>query len=160
MKRIFFASVLLLAATVAHGSILLTTPYSVTGPLGVALGTATNATATSKTFNWQTNTACLTYSFGTVTASAGIDQSFTVLAGSPTVTNCLNLTSGTWVATLNAPGAAPTAIMSGVLSSVQLPYAIATYTGPLTPLRDAADYFAMGTFLPGTQPDLWGAGDL
>ncbi len=52
----------------AHASILLFTPYCITGPAGVAVACATSATATAKTFNWVTNTACITYSFGSVTS--------------------------------------------------------------------------------------------
>ena len=161
MKRKLALFMILLVPILAHGSILLTTPYSVTGPTGIAVGTATNATAISKTYNWASNTACLTYAFGTVTVAGGIDQSFTVLAGSPTVTLCLNLNSGNWFATLtSSAGQVQGTIASGTLQSTQLPSAVTVYTGPSTPLRDAADYFAMSTFLPGTQPDLWGSGDL
>ena len=141
----------------AHASIHLTTPYSVAGPTGtVTTGTAASATATSKTFDFQANLACMVYSFGTVTVSGGIDQTFTPLAGAPTVTLCLNLTSGAWTAGVtNGP-----LLQSGTITGTGLTNAQAVYTGANTPLRDAADYFASTTFLPGTQPDLWGAGDL
>lgn len=125
----------------AQASILLTTPYCVTGPSGIAVACSANATATSKTFNWITNAACITYSFGAATASGGIDQTFTPTAPAPTVTMCLNITpttGGQWFAGIT--NGAP--ISSGTLTSSQLSAAIVTYTGALTPLRDSADYFA------------------
>lgn len=144
----------------AQAHILLATPYGVTGPTGIALGTATMATAVSDSYNWITNTACITYAFGTATFSGGIDNGFTQLSGAPTVTNCLNLNTGFWSATVNGGSQVILANSSGTLTGTNLTAAIAVYTGPFVALRDAADYFAMGTFLPGTQPDLWGAGDL
>lgn len=141
-------------ATPAYASITLTTPYTLSGPAGtVAAGTANSATATGKTFDWQANQACITYSFGTVTKTGSTDTSFAVLAGAPTITNCLNLTTGNWQATTSGfPGGV---IMTGTLTGGQLSSAITVYSGPLTPLRDAADFFASTTFLPGTQSDTW-----
>jgi hypothetical protein len=150
------ALLILLLPMAANASVRLTTPYSVTGPTGFATATALNATATSNVFNWQSNTACITYSFGAVTAAGGIDQTFTPLPGAPTVTNCLNLTTGVWIAFIDQGPV----LATGTLAGSQLTAAITVYTGPLTVLRDNADYFASVTFLPGTQPDLWGAGDL
>jgi hypothetical protein len=155
MKKTLIACVFLFAS-MAHAHILLTNAYGVTGPTGFALPTAPNATATSKTFDYQSNSACITYSFGTATVAGGLDTGFTVLANAPTVTLCLNLSSGAWSAGItNGP-----LLTSGTLTGAQLTSAQTVYTGPQTALRDAADFFAMGTFLPGTQPDLWGAGDL
>jgi hypothetical protein len=134
----------------------LTTAYSVTGPAGFSSSSAPHATATSKTFDFLANNACITYSFGTATFSGGLDTGFTVLAGAPTVTLCLNLTSGAWSAGItNGP-----LLQSGTLTGASLTNAQTVYTGANTPLRDAADFFASTTFLPGTQPDLWGSGDL
>lgn len=136
--------------------ILLTNPYGITGPSGISQASAPHATATSKNFDWQANEASITFSFGTAISSGGINTSFTVLANAPTVTLNLNLTTGAWQAGItNGP-----LLQNGTLTGSQLTSAQATYTGPNTPLRDAADFFAMGTFLPGTQPDLWGSGDL
>lgn len=155
MKR-FLPLLCFLLTIPAHAHILLTSPYQVTGPTGIASTSALHATAISKTYSWATNTACITYAFGTATFSGGLDTGFTVLASAPTVTLCLNLTSGAWSAGItDGP-----LLQSGTLTGVQLTNAQSTYTGPTTALRDAADYFAMGTFLPGTQPDLWGSGDL
>jgi hypothetical protein len=147
---------LLLFSKPASAHVLLTTAYDVTGPTGIASSSAPNATAVSNTYTWTTNTACITYAFGTATTSGGLDTGFTVLASAPTVTMCLNLTSGAWSAGVTN-GAL---ISSGTLTGSQLTSAQSTYIGPATALRDAADDFAMGTFLPGTQPDLWGSGDL
>ena len=155
IKKLGF--LVLLATLSAQASVRLTTAYSVTGPNGFATASALNATATGNAFNWQTNTACITYSFGSVTVSGGIDQTFTPLAGAPTIQNCLNLNNGQWIAINGGNG---NVLMSGTLTGSQLTAAIAVYTGPLTALRDNADYFASVTFLPGTQPDLWGSGDL
>jgi hypothetical protein len=158
MKKFLLLAVLM-CATMAHAHILLTTPYSITGPTGIAISSVPAATATSKTYDWVANIACISYSFGTVTSSSGIDSAFVVTPGAPVVMNCLNLGNGSWVATSNT-GQGITILNSGILTGASLTGAITVYTGPLTALRDAADYFAMGTFLPGTQPALWGAGDL
>lgn len=155
MKRLLLFLCFLLAIP-AHAHILLTTAYSVTGPAGFSSASAPHATATSKTFDFQANQACVIYSFGTATFSGGLDTGFTPLAGAPTVTLCLNLTSGAWQAGItNGP-----LLQSGTLTGASLTNAQAVYTGANTPLRDAADFFATSTFLPGTQPDLWGSGDL
>jgi hypothetical protein len=102
------------------------------------------------------NSVSITYSFGTATSSAGINTAFAVAANTPTITNTLFLSNGNWTAVLNGSGT----IGRGTLTGPNLAGAITVYSGPLTALRDAADYFAMGTFLLGTQPDLWGTGDL
>jgi hypothetical protein len=156
--KIFALLLGLLFAIPAHAHILLTTAYDVTGPTGFATSSAPNATAISTSFTWSStgNVACITYAFGTATFSGGLDTGFTVQASAPTVTNCLNLTTGAWAAGItNGP-----LLQSGTLTGANLTAAIATYTGPATALRDAADFFASTTFLPGTQPDLWGSGDL
>lgn len=151
-----FVLFLLALPLTAHAHILLTNPYQVTGPTGIASTQALHVTATSKTFDFQANEACVTYSFGTATFSGGLDIGFTSLAGAPTVTLCLNLTSGAWQAGItNGP-----TLQSGTLTGASLTNAQTVYVGANTQLRDAADYFASTTFLPGTQPDLWGSGDL
>jgi len=156
MKIRLMLALLWFAPALAHAHILLTNPYQVTGPTGISTTAATSATATSKTFDFLANNACITYSFGTATVSGGLDTAFTVLPGAPTVTLCLNLTSGAWSAGItNGP-----LLQSGTLTGASLTNAQAVYTGANTPLRDAADFFATSTFLPGTQPDLWGTGDL
>lgn len=155
MKQLILAFVLSFSS-VAHAHILLTTAYDVTGPTGIATNSAPNATAVSNTYTWTNNTACITYAFGTATFSGGLDTGFTVLSSAPTVTMCLNLTSGAWSAGITN-GAL---LSSGTLTGGQLSSAQTTYIGPATALRDAADDFAMTTFLPGTQPDFWGVGDL
>jgi hypothetical protein len=155
MKRLVLA-LTLCAPSLAHAHILLTTPYDITGPSGFATASAPHATAISKTFDFQANNACIVYGFGTATVAGGLDTSFTVLASAPTVTLCLNLTSGAWQAGItNGP-----LLQSGTLSGVGLTNAQTVYTGANTQLRDAADFFATTTFLPGTQPNLWGSGDL
>ena len=158
MKNLFAAFVLICVSVYAEASCTLTTPYT-SGVLGG--GTANYATATSTSHDWQANTVSITYSLGTVTQSAGIDSAFVVLAGAPTMTNTLNLATGYWAATTPYSGVP---IAQGTLTAPQLAAAITVYTGPLTALRDAADYFActvgQGNFLPGAQNDLWGVGDL
>lgn len=154
--KFLFSLLGLLLAIPAHAHILLTNPYQVTGPTGIASTEALHATAVSDAYTWTTNTACITYAFGTATFSGGLDTGFTVLASAPTVTLCLNLTSGAWSAGItNGP-----LLQSGTLTGSGLTNAQSTYVGPQTALRDSADYFASTTFLPGTQPDLWGSGDL
>ena len=125
--------------------IQLTTPYSAIGPTGfVAIP---HATAMSKSFDWGTNIVTVTFGLGTATAAGGIDTGFVVAAGTPAVVLSLNITpgNGNWTATLNG-----VLLAQGALTTPQLTGAIAVYMGPATALRDAADYFAMGTFLPGT----------
>jgi hypothetical protein len=99
----------------------------------------------------------ITYSLGTATFSGGTDSAFTVAACAPTYTNVLNLSTGTWVLTLNGVGV----VASNTLTGPQLSAAITTYSGAATALRDAADQFLTisGTGLLttplGTQPDTW-----
>jgi hypothetical protein len=157
MNRVILALVFVLASCIpARAHILLTTPYDVTGPSGFATASAPHATAISKNFDFQGNNACIVYGFGTATFSGGLDTGFTLLSSAPTVMLCHNLTSGAWQAGItNGP-----LLQSGTLTGVSLTNAQAVYTGANTPLRDAADFFATSTFLPGTQPDLWGSGDL
>lgn len=150
------ALVLLLLSKAALASVLLTSPFNPGYTVNGVSISATNATATSDSFDWLMNTACVVYEYGTVTVSGQVDQTFTPLSGAPLVTNCLNLTTGAW----NAYTSQGTNLASGTLTGAQLASAISTYTGPLTALRDAADYFASTTFLPGSQPDKWAAGDL
>ena len=136
--------------------ILLTTPYAVTGPTGLAIAISPHATAISSTYTWGNNTAAITFAFGTATFSGGLNTGFTASDSAPTVTLTLNLTTGVWQAGVtNGP-----LLSTGTLTGKQLSTATTVYTGPATALRDAADYFASTSFLPGTQPDLWGAGDL
>jgi hypothetical protein len=154
MKKFIVAAALVLCALGAHASILLTTPYALTGPTGGATpnaGSAPNATATSKTYDWQANVACVTYSYGTVTVNGTQDTGFTVLPGAPTILSCLNLSTGViQVSLTNGP-----IFFTTTLTGAQLTSAINVYTGPLTALRDAADLYASKNFLPGTQPDTW-----
>jgi hypothetical protein len=136
--------------------ILLTTSYSVTGPTGLNLASSPHATAMSSTYTWANNTAAITFAFGTATVSGSLNTGFTISSSAPMVTLTLNLTTGVWQAGItNGPF-----LSNGTLTGSQLTSAISVYTGPATALRDAADYFASTTFLPGTQPALWGAGDL
>lgn len=155
-KLLLIATFFFALAQSANATILLTTPYAVTGPTGIAIGTANYATMTAEYYDVQGNNKCLYYSFGTTTASGGIDQSFTVLAGAPTVSLCMNLTTEAW----NAQTSTGVALGTGVITGVGLTNAQAYLTGSIIPLRDAADYFASTMFLPGTQPNKWGAGDL
>ena len=76
--------------------------------------------------------------------------------GAPTVSLCMNLTTGVW----NAQTSTGVALGSGTITGVGLTNAQTYLTGAIIPLRDAADYFASTMFLPGTQPNKWGAGDL
>ena len=134
--------------------ILLTTSYSAVGSSGFV--SVPHATATSKSYDWVANSVSITYSFGTATSSGGITSAFLVAPNAPTVTNTMSLNTGVWHAVLNGVGT----IGQGTLTGPNLAGAITVYSGPQTALRDAADFFAMGTFLPGTQPDLWGSGDI
>ena len=140
----------------AQATILLTTPYSVTGPTGIAQSTALYATAISHSYDFQGNNACFIFAFGTTTATGGIDQSFTVLQGAPAVNFCMNLSTGSWTA-ITSNGVT---ISTGQITGTQLTSAQTYLRGNATVLRDAADYFASTLFLPGTQPNKWGSGDL
>jgi hypothetical protein len=148
--------VTVLCSLPAQAHILLNSPYGVVGPSGLSTSQAVNATAISSSYDFITNTACITYAFGTALVTNSLDTGFVVLSGSPTVTNCLNLVTGAW----KAQTSDGQVIQTGTLPQSQLPAALAAYTGPAIALRDSADYFAMTTFLPGTQPNLWQAGDL
>lgn len=141
----------------AHASILLTTPYVVSGPSNAVpnAGTATNATVIGTTGNFNSTTSgyvyCAIFAYGTVTVSGGKDQSFTQLPGSPTITECLNSVTGQVTAT-RSDG---TQIYNTTLTGSALTNALAIYSGAVPALRNAADLGATTTFLPGTQPDTW-----
>lgn len=164
MKRLL-ASLLFLAATAAHAHVLLTTPYSVSGPLGVTACTATHVTATSwqPVINAGTLTGVtITYSLGTATFSGGIDTGWTTAACAPTYSFALNFSSGAW--TLSLTGCCQVA--SGTMAGVTLSTALSNYqTANVHQFNDDADQFLtvtgtglLGTVL-GTQPDLWSLGD-
>lgn len=97
MKR-FVIALFLVAAMAAHAHVLLTTPYSVTGPTGVTSCSATHLTMTGSSWTWGTNGGpnlmSVTYSFGTATFSGGVDTNFVIASCAPTITNVLNMTTG------------------------------------------------------------------
>lgn len=135
--------------------IQLTTPFSSITPAGLVA--VPHATATSKSYDYLANAVSVTFSFGTATSSGGLTSAFAVAPSTPTILLSLNITpgNGNWTAVLGG-----VVIGQGALTTPQLAGAVTVYMGPATALRDAADYFAMGTFLLGTQTALWGAGDL
>ena len=112
------------------------------------------------------NIMMITYAFGTAVFSGGVDTGFTIAAGSRTIVNQLDMTTGAWTMNLVQPNGNFTNIGTGTLSGANLTGALAAFTGPQVALRDFADYFLTlsgGNFLPtamGTQPDLWALGDL
>jgi hypothetical protein len=147
MKRKIIIAFFALAASLSANASITLTNQNVPIAGSATAAVVPNATATSKTFNWQTNTACINYSFGVVTATGNplIDQSFAITANTPIVTICLvftsNYTNCTWSAAINSGGV----IASGTLTTAQCTAAYPVYTGPATALRDAADYFASST---------------
>jgi hypothetical protein len=147
----WIAIAVLLVGTTAFASITLTTAYGVAGPASAVApgGSAAYATATGKMYDWTANTACMTYSFGTVLKRASQDTGFTVLQGAPNLVLCLNLTSGYWITSGGY------SVSSGTLAGAGLVNANTVYTGPLTALRNATDSFAASTFLPGAINDTW-----
>ena len=158
-KLLLIATFFIALCTSANASILLTTPFNVTGPAGIAAGPALYATMISHTYDGPNNTVCLIYAFGTTTQVGGYDQSFAVLPGAPTVSFCTNLTTGVWSATASTG----VTLNSGVLTGPQLTAAQPFLTGALLALKDAADDYAccqIGLFLPGTQPYHWSVGGL
>jgi hypothetical protein len=107
----------------------------------------------------------ITYSFGTATFSGGVDTGFVIAPGAPTFINVLNMTTGNWTMTMMLPNGGPTTQMgTGTLTGAQLTAAYNAFTGTQVALRDFSDYFLTATgFLStplGTQPDLWGTGDV
>ena len=153
----------------ARAHVLLTTPFSVSGPTGVVTVSAPHLTCTGYSWQWgvsgQPNYMQITYAFGTATFSGGIDSAFTVAVGVPVLVNTLNMTTGQWALSLSGQNYNGSSIATGTLTGVQLTGALAAFTGPQTALRDFADYFLTlsGTGMLstplGTQPDLWGNGD-
>jgi hypothetical protein len=152
MKRMMIALTLIFAASAAHASILLTTPYTVSGPAGTTgTGTATNATITNKIYDYGTKTYSITWQLGSVLVSAGKDQAFTALPGAPTVTARFNTVTGSLVVTANG-----TTQYDQVLTGSTLAAFIAAFQSDTT-IQNSADSWATENvpFLAGTQPDTW-----
>ena len=168
-RNLLIIAAFALSTITASAHVLLTVPYVVTGPPGVTSISAPHITMTSMAWNWGTgggdSRMSITYSFGTATFNGGLDTGFTVVSGAPTITNVLDMTTGVWTMTMadNVAGNS-WQIATGTLTAPQLTGALAAFTGPQVALRDFADYFLTSTiFLAtpmGTQPDLWGVGDL
>jgi hypothetical protein len=166
---LIIASLLVFTSITASAHVLLTTPYVVTGPIGVTPVSAPHVTMTGMSWTWGTNGSAnlmsITYSFGTATFSGGVDTGFTVAQGAPTFINVLNMTTGAWTMTMMlSSGGSTTTMATGTLTTEQLAGALSAFTGPAIALRDFADYFLtleafMGTPM-GTQPDLWQLGDM
>ena len=169
IRSLLIITLLVTISLTASAHVLLTTPYVVTGPIGITPVSAPHVTMTGMSWTWGTNGSAnlmsITYSFGTATFSGGVDTGFTISPGAPTIINVLNMTTGTWTMTLLAPsGGSSATIGTGTLTAPQLVGAVSAFTGPAIALRDFSDYFLtlaafMGTPL-GTQPDLWQLGDL
>jgi len=104
-------------------------------------------------------TVSINFQLGMATSSAGIDSSFAVTSNSlaPSFTLILNEATGAWAFTWGGG-----TLATGTLTTPQLTAALLVFHGPLTALRDYADYFVMMFVpeIPCTQPTLWGAGDL
>ena len=169
IRSLLIITLLVTLSLSASAHVLLTTPYVVTGPIGITPVSAPHVTMTGMSWTWGTNGSAnlmsITYSFGTATFSGGLDTGFTIAPGSPTFINVLNMTTGAWTMTMMlSSGGSTTTMASGTLTAPQLAGALAAFTGPAVALRDFSDYFLtlaafMGTPL-GTQPDLWQLGDL
>jgi len=152
-------------APFATAHVLLTTPYSVTGPLGVTTCSATHATMTNAVPSYGStgalSTVTVTYSLGTATFSGGLDTGFTVAACAPTYTYQLNMVSGAWTLTLNGTGQ----VAAGTFTAPVLAQAVINYGSAATAFRDDADQFltVSGAGLLaaplGTQPATWANGD-
>ena len=152
MKQMLIALTLIFAARAAHASILLTTPYVVSGPAGTTgTGTARNATITNKIYDYGTKTYSITWQLGNVTVSAGKDQAFAALPGAPTVMAQLNTVTGSLVVTANG-----ITQYNQILTGSTLAAFMAAF-GSDTTLQNAADLWATTNvpFLAGTQPDTW-----
>src|SRR5580658_9017322 len=129
MKRIFLVVLMTLCAAAAQAHVLLTTAYSVAGPIGIVACSAPHITMTSATPSYTTlgtlNTVTVTYSMGTATYSGGIDSAFTVATCAPTYSLSLSLVSGQW--TLNLNGCCQVA--AGTLGGSALTQAVTNYQG-------------------------------
>ncbi len=162
MKRL--ALLLLLFTPLAHAHVLLTTPYSVSGPLGVATCSAPHMTATSTSSTPSPGgvltSISIVYSLGTATVTGGVDTAFTIASCAPSYTLTLSNT-GAWTLTLNGYGV----VGGGTLSNTQTTSAFTVFEGPEQALDDYADYFLTlsgGNFLSspiGTQPYKWNTSD-
>jgi hypothetical protein len=128
-KLLAILAIVALSALPALAHVLLTVPYSQSGPSGVLSCSAPHLTMTNSAWTWGTNgganTISITYSFGTATFTGGVDTNFAVAACAPTLTNVLNLTTGQWTLTSSATGT----VVSGVLSGPQLTGAVAATLG-------------------------------
>ena len=142
-------------------SLLLGTPFAVTEPAAI-LGANTscpNMTFRARNEDLSTDIISIVFTVGTVTSSAGIDQSFAWSTNpqAPSFTLALNESTGVWTFSSNTAGQ----MASGTLTGTQLTAAIAAFHGAITALRDFADYFVLTSIpeIPCTQPTLWGSGD-
>jgi hypothetical protein len=163
MKRLL-ASLLFLAATAANAHVLLTTPYSVSGPPGVATCSAPHMTAiqwTPVTSGTGTLTGVtIIYQLGTATFSGGVDTGWTPSTCAPAYTFALSFVTGQWTLTT------ATGQLSGQMVGAVLTTAQSNYLGSgLNQFNDYADKFLVTTGSGllstafGTRPDLWGLGD-
>jgi hypothetical protein len=167
----FIITLLAVFSLSVQAHVLLTTPYVVSGPLGITAVSALHVTATNLSWTWGTNGGddkmVITYSLGTATFSEGLDTGFTVADSAPTILNVLNMTTGAWRLTMMlANGGSTTTMATGTLTEAQRTEAYSAFTGTQVAARDYADYFLtlsgdgyLSTPL-GTQPDLWAAGDM
>jgi hypothetical protein len=149
MKKLILVSILLLASSLS-ASVLLTTPYVVSGPAGLVSGySAPNLTCMGYDWDWAANTMSVRYMFGTATVNAGKDTAFVVAPNFPVITLTVQLGMGAWTVTNGSQK-----LGNGTLTPGQLTSAVNVFTGPQTALRNYADQFIMAT-IPGTQPDTW-----
>lgn len=167
MKRVGFFLAFIFA-TAAHAHVLLTTTYTVSGPLGVVACSASHATATS----WApiTNAGSLTgvtitYSLGTATFSGGVDSTWVTASCAPGYTLQLSFITGTWTLTIS-DGGQQTLVAFGTMAGVTLSTALSNYqTANVHQFADDADQFltvtgaGLLTTALGTQPDVWASGD-
>lgn len=168
MKKTILALVLMVCG-VAHAHVLLTTAYSVTGPLGVTTCSAPHATAqlTEPIMNGATVTGVsITYFLGTATFSGGLDTAWVTSTCAPTYTFAMTFSTGQWTLNINVPYGGSSQVAYGTMTGTILTTAISNYqTETPTQFIDTADQFLTVTgsgllqTALGTQPDKWASGD-